>query len=265
MFGVCLASCSTTEKTIVRGSTVYKADNGNDPANPTPRYRAYQVIRHKNVKLTDNGNYLIIDDNPNMDLQTYRPITTDWVAFNSNSIFSVPFWKTADTSVAYFFEKQDDHRKSCFWYGDGKVVLQGASIAFKIRPKITRPGLLDSIPSTTETGFTVGFLTGYKFSLNKFRKTQNVFGNQVAKYSITPGVILATGAADLSAAATRPAIQFPRKAAMITCGGSVVFGINSLNIGYAFGFDYATGPHASSWLYQGKMWNGIIVSLDLIK
>jgi hypothetical protein len=52
---------------------------------------------------------------------------------------------------------------------------------------------------------------------------------------------------------------------MISIGEAIVFGFNNINLGYAFGWDNATGPSASSWIYKGKMWHGIILSLDLIK
>jgi hypothetical protein len=259
-----LASCSTTKKTLVKGSTLYQFSTGNDPANPTPSYQKYIVKEHKDVRLVDNTTYLVINDDLREDTISYSP-TGSLTPFQKLTIFTLPGWKTSDTTIGYFFESEDSLSKQKFWYRDGKTILQAATIPIKIRSKIKTAALGDSIPSTTETGFNVGFLFGYKFSWNKFRTTPNAFGSQTAKYSITPGILLSAGAADLSTSSTRPNIVFPRKAAMITFGGSVVFGFNSVNIGYAFGWDHATGLHSSTWLYQGKMWNGIIVSLDLIK
>lgn len=36
-------------------------------------------------------------------------------------------------------------------------------------------------------------------------------------------------------------------------------------LGYAGGFNIATGQNATSWVYQGKYWHGIAIALDLLK
>lgn len=258
-----LASCS--QKMLLKGSTAYKAKTGNGP-NPTAGYQRYKVNKSTPIKMLDNGTYVIIHpvNKWNTDDFTAQPNSTTWFPFSDASFIKWEDWKTADTSAGYFPEEQDSF-KATFWYQDGKVILQGASIPLKIRPKIRKPELGDSIPSTTETGFNVGFLAGYKFSWNKVNKKQNIFGNQTNAVSVTPGALLSIGAADLSTSSTRPAIAFARKSPMVTIGGACVIGFNRINFGYALGFDYALGPYSSSWLYQGKMWNGLIVSLDLIK
>jgi hypothetical protein len=254
-----------SQKTLMRGSSVYKGTTGNG-SNPAAAFHRYKVIKHKKVTIVDNGAYLIIKSDPSLDSEHYTLVSRTWVPFKFDSYFTWQDWKIKDSTTAYFFEDEDTSKpKPKFWYRDGKVVLQGASIPLKIRSQIAKQELGDSIPSTTETGFNVGFLFGYKFSWNKFRTTTNIFGNQTAKYSLTPGLIFSIGAADLNSASTHPDIPFGRKSPMLTIGGAFVIGFNSFNIGYSMGFDYATGPYSSSWLYQGKMWNGIILSLDLIK
>lgn len=84
-------------------------------------------------------------------------------------------------------------------------------------------------------------------------------------YSLSPGIFLGTGATDLKAANTDPSIQIERKAALITTGGFVMVGFNSINFGYAFGGDFATGSKSKDWLYQGKMWYGVIFAIDILK
>ncbi|MEJ1938069.1 hypothetical protein WDZ92_48365, partial [Nostoc sp. NIES-2111] len=146
-----------------------------------------------------------------------------------------------------------------------KFVLQTATIPLKIRSQINNAAYLDSFPSQVETGISIGFLVGNKITWNRYRTSANIFGQKTDKYSVTGGLLLSLGGTDLSTTTTRPKIQIPRKAPTISYGGSIVLGINSINIGWAFGWDNPMGKNASTWVYKGKMWNGVIVSLDLIK
>ncbi len=258
-------SC-TTKKVLLKGQNVYSyslsdgSEIGTEPVVPSWTYIKYEVLKRKEVKITEVGTYLIIKDDPSKDLIHYKSVVT--VGKQSST---PPVWKNENIGNGYFPESQDALASESFWYREDKMILQTASVPIKIRAAIRRPELGDSIPSQTETGVNIGFLVGYKISWNKFRTSANSLAQTTVKYSVTGGPILSVGAADLSATATRPKIEFPRKATMITMGGSVVFGFNNVHLGYAFGRDQALGRSASTWLYQGKMWNGVIVSLDLIK
>lgn len=253
------ASC-TTEKKLLKGNEVYTYGLGAAPAAPVPAYTKYKVIAPKKVKIVDNGTYLIIKDDPSTDPAHYTKVNT--VAFTTASI---PSWKDENIGLAYFSESADNNAKSMLWYSDCKFVLQTAAIPLKIRSAVRNHAYLDSFPSQVETGFNVGFLVGGKKTWNRFRTSTNIFGQTTDKFSVTGGFLLSTGGVDLSATSTRPKIEFPRKTAMISYGGAIVFGFNSLNFGYAVGWDQAVGRKANSWLYKGKLWNGIIISIDLIK
>lgn len=257
--GLCLVGCSS-KKILCKGNTVYTYSTGNVGGSPTDNYQAYKVKKKKEVEITDNGSYLVIKDNPASDTSSYTPTTSGAIDVKDQAA-----WKRELGTKAYFAEGSNAAGRKSLWYRDDKFVLQTASIPIKIRSKITTPVYKDSFPSQVETGFNIGFLIGGKRTWNRYRTSANIFGQKTDKYSITGGLILSAGAVDLGTATTRPKIEFPRKAAMVSYGGSVVFGINSVNIGYAFGWDDPFGPNASTWLYKGKMWNGIIISLDLIK
>lgn len=153
-----------------------------------------------------------------------------------------------------------------FRYFDTKPVLQALSIPLKIRPRLTSEALQDSFPSQAETSFNVGVSFGWKFTHNVYNARKNIFGQNTNRFSLAPGVFLGTGAVDLKKANTRgPAIDFERKAALITTGGFFMLGFNNINIGYAIGADFATGMKSEQWLYQGKIWHGIIFAIDLLK
>lgn len=250
--------CTAQKKKLMRGTRVYVYSQSQGDV-PKPLYTKYVVTKPLKLAVVDNGSYMIIKVDPKKYLNNFKVEKKD-IEITGN----VPAWKHESKETAYFFETEDDN-KAKFWYRDGKVILQGASIPLKIRSTVDASDAFSSIPSTTETSVNIGFMGGYKFGWNKYRKDNNLFGQQTTKYSITPGIFLGTGSADLSTTLTRPVISTARKAAMISAGVSVVLGFNSFNIGYAFGWDHAVGSSAGSWVYQGIPWNGIIVSLDLIK
>lgn len=73
-------------------------------------------------------------------------------------------------------------------------------------------------------------------------QNKNIFGQNFNRFSISPGIFLGTGAADLKKSNTRnPVILFERKAAIITTGGFLMIGFNSINLGYAFGSSFPPG------------------------
>lgn len=149
---------------------------------------------------------------------------------------------------------------------DTKPVLQTLTIPIRIRPALKNASLKDSFPSQVETGVNLGIAFGWKFQLNYYKISSNSFGQKGNKISITPGIFYNIGSADLSTTNTRdPVIPIERHALMHSLGGFAMLGFNSVNLGYAFGWDFATGQGNKSWLYQGKFWYGIALALDLIK
>jgi hypothetical protein len=93
-----------------------------------------------------------------------------------------------------------------------------------------------------------------------------VFGLKVTTVSLTPGVFYGLSATSLTKANTRnPVIDIERSALSHTFGGFAMLGFNNINIGYSIGWDFVTGPNKSAWLYQGKVWHGVAIALDLIK
>lgn len=151
-------------------------------------------------------------------------------------------------------------------YFDLKPVLQTLSTPIKIRPKLKDPALKDSFPSQVSTGVNLGIAFGWKFSLNYYQPKVNLFGLKGNKVSFTPGFFYGVGATSLSKSNTRnPTISIDRSALSHTIGGFGMFGFNSINLGYSFGWDFATGAGSSTWLYQGRIWHGVALSLDLIK
>lgn len=153
-----------------------------------------------------------------------------------------------------------------FTYFESKPVLQTLSIPIKIRSKLTDSALKDSFPQDVSTGFNLGLAGGWKFSVNFYNPSKDIFGNKGLKLSLTPGIFYGMGATKVSKSNTRkPIYQFDRNALTHSFGGFFMFGFNNINLGYATGWDYPTKDGSKSWLYRGKRWHGVAIGFDLIK
>lgn len=260
-----LTSC-INEKYIYRSNTLYETQSiaanldGTDPLSETHKLLIKKPTKGFKAIVTDKGDYLIIKP-------IYKPtFTTKPIQLTKAPIAS----RAENVGKLYFPELDFDTLTKPpsikLKYFDTKPVLQALYIPLKIRPKINTEILKDSFPSQAETGFNVGVALGWKFTHNVYNTKKNILGQNTNRYSIAPGFFLGAGATDLKKVNTRnPAIKFERKAALITTGGYLMVGFNSINFGYAFGADFATGIGSKQWLYQGKIWHGIIFAIDILK
>lgn len=228
---------------------------GDQPASEINNLIVHSPSGGFKATISDKGDYLIIE-----------PV--DETKFSSNTsmiVLKKPLigWRSENVGKYYFPEADNDTQKNVPYklaYFDTKPVIQALTIPLKIRPALN-----DAVPSQAETSFNVGVAFGWKFTHNVYDSRKNIFGQNTNRYSLSPGIFLGTGATDLKAANTDPSIQIERKAALITTGGFVMVGFNSINFGYAFGGDFATGSKSKDWLYQGKMWHGVIFAIDILK
>ncbi|HZV69825.1 MAG TPA: hypothetical protein VFG10_09780 [Saprospiraceae bacterium] len=171
-----------------------------------------------------------------------------------------------NTDKLFYTDLKSESFKNKFRYFDSKPLLQALAIPIKIRPRLDDSALLDSFPSQTETGFNPALAFGLKMSFNNFRINNDIFGRNLRQLSLTPGFFFGTGATDLKKTNTRnPIIKFERKATVISPGMFLMFGYNNINFGYSLGIDFATGKGSQEWLYQGLVWHGISLGLDILK
>lgn len=265
--GIFLASC-VNEKYVYKCNTLYKIET------TTPNSDASDVIPpsvHTLKVLTLNEGFkAIIKDKD--DYLTIKPIENQRLPSTDIILSSAPTYWRAEIEGKIYFPEQDldtnPHHPVKLKYFDTKPVLQGLTIPLKIRPKLKEfnsKSLLDSFPQQAESGFNVGVAFGWKLTHNIYNANKNIFSQNTNKYSITPGWYLGTGAVDLKKANTRDPIKFERKAAIITTGGFLMIGFNTINLGYSFGWDFATGTGKEQWVYKGKLWHGVVFAIDIIK
>jgi hypothetical protein len=278
IMGVCLIvllnSCSTTR--INPGNTVYKLTY--DKKADENQLQSFTLKKNEDDFSPNSDNIVILS-----------PFTTI-VDSASKKVLKFKFMPSLQASVMenYFFtdvsafvpvSKKDfpDEDVHSFpvakklTYTKSYFVLQGLTVPYKIRSKLTGAQYpSNQVFNTVETGFTANISLGYKFSWNIFRPVKDpVLGLNTYSFSITPGIFTGLGTVALSNSNTinlpgSYGAAFNRTALTKSFGVFTLFGISRFGFGYAGGFDYASGDGAGNWIYKGKWWNGVALSIDLV-
>lgn len=248
-------------KTIHKGNTVYRyIDNQDSRDTDETIYDCIEVYYlHKSIKsnIKEETDFLLIEDDSKLKLLTpnqsfdVKPPIQGRVdlggAFYTNENFSKKMIKAYDKS---------------FTYNDIRFGLQALNVPLKFRNRVG-DGILN--PSTIETGVNLGFAPSVKFAKNVFNPDSKVMGKNLNQYSMTTGLLFNLGTTDLKKSSNASGILSDRKGATFTFGTFMMFGINNINFGYALGIDNLMGNKGAEWVYNGKVWHGVIVSLDVIK
>lgn len=239
---------------IMKGSEFYgyTAPNGPPPAGtPIVKYSIVDPSLKATVREVDGMLFikpLEVNSLP-------KPITVvpipDPTDFNFSTI----------SGKYYFPEGKDNSSKESFRYRTSGIAIQTLGIPFKFRGSIN-----DTLPRQVETGFSGTLSVAWKFNWNVFRPEKNYLGKNTNTISLALGIIpIGLGTVTLKKENTFSEIVLPRTALVYSNGAFVMFGVNNINFGIAGGFDWATGPEASKWMYQKKPWAGIVVGFDILK
>lgn len=144
-------------------------------------------------------------------------------------------------------------------YFEGKIAVQTLAIAVKVRPEQKSDGL----PVQAETGSTIGVAPGWRFNYVVQRLKKNILGQSSDQISLTPGLFIGAGSADIKKGVS--SITLDRKEPIMSWGGYVMIGFNSIHFGVVLGQDRSLGSAGAHWLYNKKWWRGFAVGIDLIK
>ena len=250
-------SCGET-KTIFKGNKIYKYVNNQGTPNKPDQVIEYAVINKFKSKIKDKTDYYQILNVPSTNIKQNDIANIDPTKLGGFSGLENTYY-TPETKT-FMFNKQFD--KKGFNFYNGKFALTGMTVPLKYRSGVGDEALN---PPNLETGFNVNFAPSYRFNWNNYNPSQKFLGNTITNYSVTLGGLIGVGGTDLKTKTNAPGLLSDRKSTVITYGGMVLFGLNSIGIGYAFGFDNVLGTGSKYWVYQNKVWHGITISVDLIK
>lgn len=254
---VILFSCGET-KTICKGNKVYQYINNQGIDGKKHQVIEYTINKKIKSKIKDKTDSYQIST-----VATENILKTDSADIDGTKVGSFlgleNIYYTSETKT-FFLNKKYNSKAFKFYYG--KFTLTGMTVPLKFRGGVGN----DTInPPTIETGFNINFAPSYRFNWSSFDPSRKFLGNTLTNYSITVGGLVGVGASDLKVKTNAPGLLSDRKSAIFTYGGMILFGLNSIGIGYAFGLDNVIGTGGKNWIYQNRMWHGITVSVDLIK
>lgn len=216
----------------------------------------YIGSRHKNMNKIDSlferKDSLVLRSNPSGTSAKY----SDHVYFAEGAYPDSSFkWK----SIRHKASIQKELNR--IWYHERKAIFQPLTIPLKIR------GSVDTVTYTAETGVNAAIGFGYKRIHVRYSANKSFIGKQANAYSYSSGGFIGLGATDIKAKVNAGASFKDRKEPIFMTGIFIMGGINSINIGFIVGKDYALrdGRKAGGWIYHGKTWIGFAVGIDLIK
>lgn len=254
---VVLTSCGET-KNISKENKIYQYVNNQGIAGKRDQVIEYSVTKKFSSKIKDKTDYYIISEVPQNKI-----IKTDSLDISPSSVSKFAgLEKLFYTSESGKFFEDKQFTTSNFRFNYGKFALTGMTIPLKYRRSVGN----DTInPPTLETGFNINFAPSYRINWSSFDPSKKFLGNTLTNYSLTIGTLIGIGGTDLNNKSNSPGLLSNRKSTILTYGGMVLFGLNSIGVGYAFGFDNVLGKGSEYWVYQNKIWHGVIISVDLIK
>ena len=220
-------------------------------------YRVKDNFRLKSddSKLTEQTNYYSLKiDKSDLDSIDFELIETKKSEPKIAKLVLNGLYYTHETDIKDFAK----YNKS-FKYTEFKLGLQALTIPLKFRAALDDGTFF---PAQVETGTNIGFAPTLKYNINPTEKT---LGKSENKYSISTGILLNIGATSLKKDSNAPGLQSDRKAGMLSYGTFLMLGFNNINIGYAIGADAVMGEGSDNWKYQNRLWQGVIIGLDILK
>lgn len=268
-----LTSCKHfNDKLILKNNYVYKTEQHNTIQHGDALY-------YNGVYKPDGCQWATVNEQNGYVTISSINVTT-LTATNTSSLIPTPAGQTnqdvkpfqmANLNTFYFAPVNNNTltarqpSKSKFKYLEQKIMLQAISIPIKVRPALKSEALKDSFPSTTEVGVNFGLSFGWKGTYNIWNQKKNILATNSNKFSLATAILFNTSGVDLKKSNTQGYNVFDRKAVILSPGVFIGVGFNNIHVGGSVGVDYATGTNATRWIYDGKLWYGIGVSLDLLK
>ncbi len=134
------------------------------------------------------------------------------------------------------------------------------TILFKYRSPV------QGFPGQLNTGFNGALFTGYRTDLYKLNYKQNplhLAKRNIAHYGYSIGGFAGLGTARIDDYVTLNRINYQYDGAVFTVGLATELGVNKINFGLNYGFDFLTDRNRHAWINNGKPWLGIGIGLNL--
>jgi hypothetical protein len=134
------------------------------------------------------------------------------------------------------------------------------TLPFKVRPG------REGVPAQLNTNFNAALYVGRRldfFFLNRHRAPSGRTAPLIRNVGFGYGLFTGLGSADISADLTRGHATTAYEGFVVHSGAAVIYDARVFNVGAAVGVDRLLGADADYWLYQQKLWVGLLFGLNL--
>jgi len=134
------------------------------------------------------------------------------------------------------------------------------TLPFKVRPG------REGVPAQLNTNFNAALYLGRRldfFYLNRHRAPSGRTAPLVRNVGVGYGLFTGLGSADISPDLTRGHATTDYEGFVLHSGAAVIYDARVFNVGAAVGVDRLLGGDADYWLYQHKVWLGLLFGLNL--
>ena len=134
------------------------------------------------------------------------------------------------------------------------------TIIFKYRAAV------QGFPNQLSTGFNGAFFTGYrndKYILKYAETPLHLAKRQISHYGYSVGGFAGIGTARIDEYVTLNRINYQYDGTVVTTGIAAEFGLNKINFGLVYGFDFLTDRNKQVWINNKKPWFGISLGLNI--
>lgn len=176
------------------------------------------------------------------------------------SLLSTTKTDTVNTVILFFPPNKKPAAFLPFLFRTKTFDLDVLTILFKYRNAVT------GFPGQLNTGFNGALFSGYRTDFYKLSYKENPLHVQirdVTHYGFSVGGFAGLGTSRIDEYVTLNRINYQYDGAVITTGLAAEFGINKINFGLNYGFDFLTDRNKHVWINNGKPWVGISLGLNL--
>ncbi len=134
------------------------------------------------------------------------------------------------------------------------------TLPFKVRPG------REGVPTQLNTNFNAALYFGRRldfFHLNRHRAPSGRTAPLIRTVGLGYGLFTGLGSSDITADLTRGHAAVEYEGFVLHSGAAVIYDARVFNVGAAVGVDRLLGKDAAYWLYQQKLWFGLLFGLNL--
>jgi len=134
------------------------------------------------------------------------------------------------------------------------------TLPFKVRPG------REGVPTQLNTNFNAALYVGRRldfFHLNRHRAPSGRTAPLIRNVGLGYGLFTGLGSADISPDLTHGHATVDYEGFVLHSGAAFIYDARVFNVGAAVGVDRLLGVDADYWLYQQKLWVGLLFGLNL--